>query len=80
MFTSQDGRLGINHTAAADRGVYRCLADNNVRPPASHDATLLVMFRPLAKAVQDSYGQAENRMFDVTIECRIAGKDILSSF
>lgn len=54
--------------------MYRCLADNNVRPPSLHDATLTVFFQPTARPVQSSYGQAENRMFDITIECRIAGK------
>ena len=63
----------ISPVTQGHRGVYRCLADNNVRPPASNDVTLLVLFRPRARAVQDSYGQAANRMFDVTIECRIAG-------
>ncbi|ELU00248.1 hypothetical protein CAPTEDRAFT_184217 [Capitella teleta] len=63
----------IDPVQKEDRGVYRCLADNNVRPPAVHDATLTVIFRPTARAVQSSYGQAENRMFDITIECRIAG-------
>ena len=65
--------LHINNTDAEDRGIYRCLADNNVRPPAVHDATLLVFFRPIARPVQTSYGQAENRMLDVTIACTIAG-------
>lgn len=63
----------ISPVNRGSRGIYRCLADNNVRPPAATDATLLVYFRPDARAVQDSYGQAQNRMFDVTIECRIAG-------
>lgn len=56
-----------------DRGVYRCIADNNVRPPAATDATILVQFKPEANPIQDTYGQAENRMFDLTIECRISG-------
>merc|ERR1712141_730001 len=59
---------------AEDRGMFRCLADNNVRPPAYYDTTLLVDFTPRSKAVQSSYGQAENRMFDLTIECTIAGQ------
>ena len=71
----QGTRLPLYHVTQEDRGIYRCLADNNVRPPAVHDATLLVMFRPVARPVQTSYGQAENRMLDVTIECVIAGAD-----
>ena len=54
--------------------MYRCLADNTVRPPARYDITMYVFFSPVARAVQSSYGQADNRMFDVTIECRISGE------
>ncbi len=57
-----------------DRGVYRCIADNDVRPADTYDSTVYVQFKPTAKPVQTSYGQAQNRMFDVTIECRISGK------
>ena len=56
------------------RGVYRCIADNNVKPPAQHDVALYIQFAPTAKAVQSTYGQAQNRLFDITIECRIAGE------
>ena len=37
------------------------------------DVRLNVFFRPRAKAIQTSYGQAENRQYDLTIECRISG-------
>lgn len=57
-----------------DRGVYRCLADNNVRPPATYDSTLYVDFKPFSKPVQTTYGQAQNRLFDLTIECIVAGE------
>ena len=53
--------------------MYRCIADNAVRPPATYDATLYINFKPNARPVQSSYGQAENRMYDITIECIIAG-------
>ncbi|CAH1797231.1 unnamed protein product [Owenia fusiformis] len=65
--------LKLTSIQKRDRGVYRCVCDNNVRPPVTHDATMLVFFRPEANYVQDSYGQAQNRQFDLTIECRIAG-------
>ena len=57
-----------------DRGVYRCIADNDVRPPATYDATMYVNFQPYARPVQTTYGQAQNRMFDIVIECRISGE------
>ena len=31
------------------------------------------------RAVQSSYGQAENRMFDITIECTVAGTFLIPS-
>ncbi|CAD5113892.1 unnamed protein product [Dimorphilus gyrociliatus] len=70
---ARNNTLLINSIDRNDRGVYRCLADNNVRPPAQFDITLLVAFSPVAVAVQSSYGQVENRMYDVIIECRVAG-------
>lgn len=54
--------------------MYRCVADNWVRPLATYDATVYVFFRPRARAVQKSYGQAQNRLFDLTFECIVAGK------
>lgn len=63
----------LKNVSKDDRGIYRCIADNNVRPPASTDATILVQFKPESRPIQDSYGQAQNRMFDTIIECRISG-------
>lgn len=56
-----------------DGGMYRCVADNNVRPLATYDTNVLVFFRPRARAVQSSYGQAQNRLFDITFECVVSG-------
>ncbi|KAK2154830.1 hypothetical protein LSH36_256g04074 [Paralvinella palmiformis] len=65
--------MPIENAQPNHKGLYRCLADNNVAPPAYHDTVVIVMHRPTSIAIQSSYGQAENRMFDVTIECRIGG-------
>ena len=65
--------LNLRNLKREDRGVYRCLADNNVRPPATYDATLYVSFRPYSRYVQSTYGQAQNRLFDLTIECIVSG-------
>jgi len=54
-------------------GMYRCVADNNVRPLATYDTNVLVFSRPRARAVQSSYGQAQNRLFDITFECVVSG-------
>lgn len=58
---------------AEDRGMYRCVADNNVRPLATYDTTVFVNFKPISRPIQSSYGQAANRLFDVTIDCIVAG-------
>lgn len=69
----QNNTMTIPQVKAEDRGIYRCLADNAVRPPSYIDCRLIVFFRPRAKAIQTTYGQAENRQFNLIIECRIAG-------
>ncbi|KAL5019979.1 hypothetical protein ScPMuIL_002871 [Solemya velum] len=56
-----------------DRGIYRCVADNNVAPPAEHKAQVLVFFKPSARPVETSVGQAENKLFDATVACIVSG-------
>lgn len=65
--------LQLYNVQATERGMYRCVADNNVRPLATYDATVYVFFKPRSRAVQKSYGQAQNRLFDLTFECIVAG-------
>ena len=65
--------LRVTNVHMQDRGIFRCLADNAVRPPAVFDTAVNVYFRPRSFPIQTSYGQAANRMFDVIIECRISG-------
>jgi len=72
-FSIASDTLELKNLRKQDRGVYRCIADNNVPPAGVYDATLYVQFRPSARAVQTSYGQAQNRQFDITLECRIEG-------
>jgi len=69
----QGRTLTLYNTQYNDGGMYRCVADNNVRPLATYDTNVLVFFRPRARAVQSSYGQAQNRLFDITFECVVAG-------
>ena len=72
-FLIQNTTLKLKKINSDAMGVYRCLADNNVRPFASHYATLNVQFKPVARPVQTTYGQAAGRQFDVVMECIIAG-------
>lgn len=70
----------LKKLGTGDRGIYRCIADNAVRPPAMFDSTLYVQFQPYARAVQTTYGQAQNRLFDILLECRISGASSLRNF
>ena len=44
-----------------------------MRPLATYDTTVFVNFKPISRPIQSSYGQAANRLFDVTIDCIVAG-------
>ncbi|WAR06250.1 LACH-like protein [Mya arenaria] len=64
--------LPLNNITKDNRGLYKCVADNQVRPPDVYLVALQVFFKPETKAVQDTVGQAQNRQFDAKLECRIA--------
>lgn len=72
-FMYRGGQINLISIRGIDRGMYRCVADNNVRPLATYDATVYVNFKPQARPIQSSYGQAQNRLFDLTIDCIVAG-------
>lgn len=73
IFQRRGNVLPIINIHAADRGMYRCCADNNVRPLAQYDTSVYVNFRPQARPLQSSYGQASNRQFQITMDCIMAG-------
>ncbi|KAK0066913.1 lachesin [Biomphalaria pfeifferi] len=54
-------------------GIYRCVADNFIKPPAEHLAEVLVFHAPRTRVVQDSVGQAQNRRFYAKLECIVQG-------
>lgn len=60
-------------------GVYRCVADNNIKPPAEHLAEVFVFHAPKTRVVQDSVGQAQNRRFWAKLECIVQGQLITSN-
>ncbi|XP_025101533.1 hemicentin-1-like [Pomacea canaliculata] len=65
--------LPITSVSVSDMGVYRCVADNNIKPPAEHLAQVLVFHAPSTRVVQDSVGQAQNRRFNAKLECIVKG-------
>jgi len=60
--------VGVRHM-----GVYRCVADNNIKPPAEHLAEVRVFHPPRTRVVQNSVGQAQNRRFSAKLECIVQG-------
>lgn len=65
--------LPMINVSVVDMGVYRCVADNNIKPPAEHLAQVLVFHAPATRVVQNSVGQAQNRRFDAKLECIVKG-------
>ena len=66
--------VSLRNVTSIHGGVYRCKADNNVRPPAVMDITLQIRTKPVARAFRKSYGQARDKNLEVEIACIISGK------
>ncbi|XP_071175791.1 lachesin-like isoform X2 [Mytilus edulis] len=71
-FQHRGGIYKVYQINATDRGQFICIADNNVKPPASYTIQLVVTFAPYCTAVQDTVGQAQNRRFHAKLECLVA--------
>ncbi|ESO93974.1 hypothetical protein LOTGIDRAFT_228659 [Lottia gigantea] len=54
-------------------GLYRCVADNNIKPPADHLAEVLIFNSPRSRVVQNSVGQALGGRYNAKLECIVAG-------
>ncbi|KAH3701456.1 protein amalgam-like [Dreissena polymorpha] len=65
--------LELKNVSINDRGLYKCVADNQVRPPDVYLVGLQVFFKPETHAVQNTVGQAQNRQFEAKLECRVSG-------
>ncbi|KAH9504469.1 hypothetical protein Btru_062861 [Bulinus truncatus] len=66
-------RLPLVNVDIQHMGIYRCVADNFIKPPAEHLAEVLVFHPPKTRVVQDSVGQAQNRRFYAKLECIVQG-------
>lgn len=63
----------IHNVTAADRGLYRCMADNNVKPPAKYQVTLLVNYKPVITAFRRHVGQAPDKNLEAEMACKVMG-------
>ncbi|XP_012946459.1 protein amalgam [Aplysia californica] len=54
-------------------GVYRCVADNQIKPPAESLTQVYVYQAPVVRVVQDSVGQYANGMLDAKLDCIVQG-------
>ncbi|XP_055867564.1 lachesin-like isoform X2 [Biomphalaria glabrata] len=66
-------RLPLVNVDIQHMGIYRCVADNFIKPPAEHLSQLLVFHAPRTRVVQNSVGQAQNRRFSAKLECIVQG-------
>ncbi|CAC5416124.1 unnamed protein product [Mytilus coruscus] len=66
------GTYTVFQIEATGRGEFICIADNNIKPPASYTVQLEVRVSPYVIAVEDIVSQAQNRRFDAKLECLVA--------
>ncbi|GAB1601872.1 lachesin-like [Argonauta hians] len=64
--------LHLKNVRRDDQGVYRCVADNTVRPPDHLDVRVYIISPPRVKYVQNTVGQAQNGQYHAILECRVS--------
>lgn len=65
--------LPLTAASVEHMGVYRCVANNNIKPPDEHLCEVRVFHAPTARTVQNSVGQAQNRRFNARLDCIVNG-------
>ena len=77
LIYEQSHELHLVNVSVRHMGVYRCVANNNIKPPAEHLAELRVFHAPRTRVVQNSVGQAQNRRFSAKLECIVQGMVVI---
>ncbi|XP_059146159.1 protein amalgam-like [Physella acuta] len=54
-------------------GVYRCVADNSIKPPAESLTQVYVFQAPTVRVLQNSVGQFANGRLDAKLDCIVQG-------
>ena len=70
----QSHTLRLADIRMKDKGVYICVADNNVIPADIMAVKVNVIYRPQCTSVTDRVGQVQNRRLDATLECKVSGR------
>lgn len=65
--------LPIRHASTKDMGVYRCVADNSIKPPDEYLCEVRVFHAPVARTTQESVGQAQNMRVHSRLDCIVNG-------
>ncbi|BFZ25546.1 hypothetical protein BsWGS_28585 [Bradybaena similaris] len=68
--------LPINDADVNYAGVYRCVADNNIKPPAESLTQVYVFQAPSVRVLQDSVGQFANGRLEAKLDCIVQGYPI----
>lgn len=66
-------QLTLNNIQKNDRGVYTCVADNDISPSARYEVDINVYFPPSCAPLQSVVGQAQNRRFNAKMVCVVEG-------
>ena len=73
ILVHQSNTLRLTDVQVKDKGLYTCVANNNIKPADSFGIGVNVLHRPQCAAVKDRVGQAQNRRFDATLDCKVSG-------
>ncbi|KAH9500385.1 hypothetical protein Btru_071690 [Bulinus truncatus] len=65
--------LAITSADVKYSGVYRCVADNFIKPPAESLTQVYVFQEPTARVLQNSVGQFANGRLDAKLDCIVQG-------
>ncbi|XP_067948596.1 lachesin-like [Watersipora subatra] len=65
--------LTIRNVIKEDAGIYRCSADNNIRPPDDFYSRVSVQYKPTVSRVEQSYGTPTGENTQVMIWCKVEG-------
>ncbi|XP_074653278.1 lachesin-like [Tubulanus polymorphus] len=73
LFKVKGNVFALTNITFDHRGVYRCNADNDVRPPAQQDIEVKVYFHPRPYPFRTSVGQMPDKNYKAELDCLVEG-------